>query len=298
MKAPVVVFSFNRADNLESLLYSLSLCEYANETIVYLYIDGARNEEDKENQLLFDNIIAEVQCSFLELIVTKKDINVGLRKSLIQGITNVLSEYDNVIVLEDDLTLSPNFLCYMNDSLEFYKNNEEVASISGYTNYISTRHNKDNYFHLRPCSWGWATWKNRWEVVDWDYKPVSLKEWFFLWLKCKPVGDDIFRMFRNLHSEKINSWAISWTIHNIRNKRFTSYPYVSKVSNDGFGDMATHCISDNPFITNFKKSNKKSFYLLKKIRVNKKEVFKFNLYFSNWYKLIFKLGFRLKKKGD
>lgn len=297
MKAPVIVFTFNRADNLESLLYSLSLCEYANKTKVYVFVDGPRNESDRKQQLLFNCIFAKTQKSFLELNVSKRDVNIGLRKSLIAGVTDVLSNYESVIVLEDDLVLSPNFLVYMNESLCFYKEKQDVASISGYTNQISKHNIKDNYFHLRPCSWGWATWKNRWEGVDWEYRPTTVKEWVALWLKCKPVGDDIFRMYKNLQTGKINSWAISWTIHNIINKKLTSYPYISKVTNEGFGEMATHCVSDNPFVTNFRNTNENNFYFSSELKTNIKEVFKFNLYFSNLYKLIFKLGFRLRTKG-
>jgi hypothetical protein len=294
-KAPVVIFTFNRPDNLKSLLVSLSLCKHASETKVYLHIDGPRNDKDKVSQLLFDDIITPFEKLFFALIVVKKKSNIGLRNSLIEGITDTLSNYGSAIVLEDDLILSPNFLTYMNTSLQRYKENKNVGSISGYSNSISSKFNKDNYFHLRPCSWGWATWEDRWEIVDWNYKPDSVVEWISLWLKCKPVGDDIFRMFRDLHTGKINSWAISWTIHNIVKGKYTSYPFISKVKNDGFGELATHCKSDNPFITNFVKTNEHTFQLLDDIKIDKKVIFKFNIYFSNIYKLFFKLGFRLKR---
>lgn len=295
MKAPVVIFSYNRPEHLDSILKSLSSCEFANETKVYLYIDGPRNRSDKQAQTLFDSIIDRYRFIFLEFVVYKRKKNVGLRKSLIAGITELLHKYDRIIVLEDDLELSPNFLAFMNDSLTFYENQLEVSSVSGYTNAISSVSDFDNYFHLRPCSWGWATWANRWDKVDWDYKPKNNLEWCKLWWKCKFVGDDIFRMFRQLHLKKNNSWAISWTIHNIISKKYASYPKVSKVKNIGFGELATHCKSDNPFLSNYKISTGKKFLFSSVVKASWRDIVRFNWYFSNLYKLLFKLGFRFGK---
>jgi len=295
--APVILFGFNRVDLFESLLTSLVECEGCSKTDVYIFIDGPRTEGERLEQLKFTPLINMYSSCFSQLSILFSSENQGLRRSLIGGVSSVLENYDSVIVLEDDLIVSNNFLSYMNKCLNFYKNNNEIASISGYTNEISKSNVVDNYFHLRPCSWGWATWKNRWEVIDWDYKPTSFKEWCLLWLKCKPVGDDIFRMFRHLHSGKNNSWAITWTINNIINKKMTSYPHLSKVSNIGFGVDATHCVSDNPFVTNFKYSSENNFNLLKEAKTQGWIVIKFNLYFSNLYKALFKLGFRLKNSN-
>lgn len=295
--APVVMFGFNRPDLFESLLKSLVECNECPQTDLFIFIDGPRTEEEKNIQKKFTPIINQFTEKFLSVNIIKSTENNGLRNSLINGVTNVLTKYNSVIILEDDLIVSNNFLSYMNKSLNYYYNNQTVASVSGYTNYISNNDIVDNYFHIRPCSWGWATWKNRWDVIDWDYKPASFIEWFALWFKCKPASDDIFRMFRDLHTKKNNSWAISWTIDNIRTKKLTSYPYVSKVKNVGFGDEATHCKSDNPFITNFEPSSKTSFNLLASVKVKFNIVLKFNLYFSNLYKILFKLGFRLKSNS-
>ena len=43
--------------------------------------------------------------------------NMGLARSIVQGVTETLRTHDRVIVLEDDLELSPHFLRYMNDGV-------------------------------------------------------------------------------------------------------------------------------------------------------------------------------------
>ena len=60
-------------------------------------------------------------------------INKGLAKSIIDGVSNMLNRYSRVIVLEDDLRTTPNFLDFMNQSLDFYENNRAIQSVSGYS---------------------------------------------------------------------------------------------------------------------------------------------------------------------
>ena len=71
---------------------------------------------------------------------------------------------------KDDLVSSPDFPKYMNDALDYYEKDDEIWSISGYTFNIDIPkdYNSEVYLSCRGCSWGWATWKDRWEKVDWD----------------------------------------------------------------------------------------------------------------------------------
>lgn len=62
----------------------------------------------------------------------ERSINCGLANNIIDGVTSVINEYGKVIVLEDDLVVSPYFLKYMNDALNMYENEEEVVCIHGY----------------------------------------------------------------------------------------------------------------------------------------------------------------------
>jgi len=56
-----------------------------------------------------------------------------LANSIIEGVTQVIREYGRVIVPEDDLLISPNFLTYMNQALNFYEKNSKVFSVAGYS---------------------------------------------------------------------------------------------------------------------------------------------------------------------
>ena len=79
-----------------------------------------------------------------------------------------------MIVVEDDLVLSPFFLRYMNDGLERYEHDERVASISAFLNPVDG--DIPNTFFLRYFAcWGWATGKRAWDLLNTDSRDLLKK---------------------------------------------------------------------------------------------------------------------------
>jgi GR25 family glycosyltransferase involved in LPS biosynthesis len=123
-----------------------------------------------------------------------------LANSIISGVSQILKEHDKVIVLEDDLITSPNFLDFMNQALNFYQGNKQIHSISGYTLDLPSLKNytKDYYLGYRASSWGWGTWKEKWESVDWnvskyrEFKRNPLQQ-----IKFMKGGSDLPHMLSN-----------------------------------------------------------------------------------------------------
>lgn len=60
----------------------------------------------------------------------------------------------------------------MNQALDFYENDNKIISICGYGLKIKRPRGYvgDVYLLGRSSSWGWATWKDRWEQIDWIYR--------------------------------------------------------------------------------------------------------------------------------
>ncbi len=88
---------------------------------------------------------------------------------------------------------------------------------------------------------------------------------------------------------QLDSWAILWVYNHFLSGWLVSYPYKSRVLNMGYGEDATHCkSSENPYITELNQEKiEKPF--LDKVRIEKDIVSRVNWYFSNRYKLLFKL---------
>ena len=169
--APVVVFAFNRPDLLKSCVASLLANEEAAASDLYVFVDGPRPEHPAD-QGQVDAVREYVKTisGFRSLHYQFAERNRGLAPSVISGITAVIGQYGRAIVVEDDLYVSDNFLAFVNAGLDRYLDDQDVFSVCGYSNKVRTPKQDacDAYFCVRSCSWGWGTWKDRWESVDWD----------------------------------------------------------------------------------------------------------------------------------
>ena len=102
---------------------------------------------------------------FKSLNIIERDINMGLSKSIITGVTEICDKYGKVIVLEDDHVTSPYFLQYMNDGLRAYEHDEDVISIHGYIYPLGDKLPETFFIRGADC-WGWATWKTSWAIYE------------------------------------------------------------------------------------------------------------------------------------
>jgi hypothetical protein len=286
MNIGIVVFAFNRPKLLASSLESLMNCQGAESYPVTIFVDGPRNDNDKVLIAQTINIINNLRLPNLKLVIS--DYNKGLARSVIDGVTDMFSIYDALIVLEDDLTYSPNFLNYMNISLNHYEKQLNVASVSGYSFEIGNESDNDNYFHPRPTSWGWSTWKDRWLKVNWGIETCDTS--FINMNKFAKNGQDLPRMLKATKSGVIDSWAVIWAYKHFENNWLSSYPYISLVDNVGFGEQATNCKGENHFKSSFLKTSSSVFSLTSTVKVNKSIIKKFNSYNSNYTKLKRKIG--------
>ncbi len=176
--------------------------------------------------------------------------------------TKIFETYPTVIVLEDDLVPSKNFLQFMNQTLRAYQNESNVFSVAGYNYPFNIKNNEkyDVYFLPRPCSTGWATWKDRWVDLDWEIKDFQdfSKDKVAI-DKFKEGGTDIFQMLKRQQAGEIDSWAIRWSYNLFRKQSLTAYPILSKIKNIGFSDQATNSNIYNKYSTCFDTENKSMF---------------------------------------
>lgn len=131
--APIALFTYNRADHTQSAVESLLRNVEASQSDLFVFSDGPKNETKIEGVKQNREYIHTI-TGFKSVTIVERESNWGLSKSLIAGITELTDKYGRVIVVEDDLILSPYFLKYMNDALEKYKDDDRVASISAFLN--------------------------------------------------------------------------------------------------------------------------------------------------------------------
>ena len=240
--APILLFTYKRLTPLKKTVEALRQNHLAQMSDLFIFSDGPKSDADVHQ---IENIRSFLKTinGFRTVEIAASQANKGLATSIIEGVNKVFEQYDRVIVLEDDLLTTPNFLNYMNDALSYYESAPKAFSISAYS--FNFKHNEDaqntTYFINRGWSWGWSTWKDRWQEVDWevtDYPSFSKDR------KRKKQfaagGSDLNKMLQKQMTGQLDSWAIRWFYHQYKVGGLTLYPLASKVYNNGFDAYATH----------------------------------------------------------
>jgi hypothetical protein len=267
--APVCLFTYKRLQETKQTVESLQRNFLANESELFIFSDGPKSDRDRDQVNQVREYIKSIS-GFKNITVFESSENKGLANSIIAGVTQIIERYGKAIVLEDDLITSLNFLIYMNKALDFYKTNPKVFSIAGYTVPIKKIAEEDIYFTQRASSWGWATWKNCWEKIDWEIKNFDkLKKDSNFRRAFNKMGSDMYKMLNAQMSGRINSWAIRWCYNQFQMGQYTVFPTISKVLNIGTSADATHTkVYPERFYTVLDISGNKNFTFTDKIELN------------------------------
>lgn len=293
--APVVLFTYNRPMHLLKVIESLLLNKESKETDLIIYSDGYKNGLDKDQVLACRKVIIDI-TGFKSLKIVTRDNNLGLAESVISGATEILNQYGKGIFLEDDLTVSSNFLSFMNEGLDKFANNHNIASIHGYV----YPHNKalPDYFFLKGADcWGWATWSRAWEKFDKSAESLEIKLRSMNAVR-KFNFNNSYKYFEMLidNKNKLNdSWAIRWYASAFVNNLYTLYPNKSFVQNIGLdGSGSNGAAGFNYFNSDFNTEYKP--IEINTVKENKKAYNAFVKYFKTLNKVRTSLIYRVLKK--
>jgi hypothetical protein len=280
--APIALFVYNRPWHTHQTVEALQCCELAVESDLYIFADGPKNNATEEQKAQISEVRHYIHTidGFHSVTVEESETNNGLANSVISGVTKVIEKYSKVIVLEDDIVAHPFFLRFMNEALDFYKHDSRIFMIGGcrLKFKIPWWYFHDIYILHRSCSWGWATWKERWSLADWnisDYNSFinNRKE---IELFCRG-GQDMIYLLQQQINGIIDSWAIRWDYCMYKHNGFCLWPINSLVNNIGFDYSGVHC-SNNSKIEMPSLNKKKSIKFVKNIAANNtlsKSFFKF-----------------------
>jgi hypothetical protein len=239
--APIALFVYKRPEHTRRTIEALKCCPEFVESPVYVFCDGPREPADQpavQGARLAARKALNGHGEFVESVVNR-----GLARSIIAGVDRVCEEYGRVIVIEDDLVVSPKFLAFMNAVLERYADEERVMQVSGYMYPVPAfRDRGDALFLPVLATWGWATWGRAWRHFDekatgWQ----RLKHDSLLRHRFNIEGSvDFYSMLRLQLAGKIDSWAIRWYWSMFSQNGLVVYPPRSYVENIGLDGSGTH----------------------------------------------------------
>jgi hypothetical protein len=163
--APIALFIFRRPEHTRRVIASLKACPGFSESPVYVFADGPRSPDDfsavQEARMEARLLLGE------NAVFVEREGNLGVDNSIISGVTELCDRYGKVVVVEEDLTVAPYFLRFLNTGLELYEDDPTVMQVGGYMYDVPQLQGQSEALFLpMTSSLGWATWKRAWDQFD------------------------------------------------------------------------------------------------------------------------------------
>jgi len=224
----IVVIAYNRPDSLIRLLGSIARMQVPDNSKprLVISIDGGGDSRTIE-------VARDIIWAYGEKVVIEHDQNLGLKEHMLQC-GDMSQQYGAVILLEDDLVVSPAFYLFACAVLKCYAGDDRIAGISLYSQRVNETagcifepiNNGHPVFLSRmPSSWGQAFTARQWK-------------WFRGWLKNTNSLSDSPEIPDNIRRWPESSWKKYFCDYTVHSKRWFIYPYDSYTTN--FGDVGQH----------------------------------------------------------
>ena len=244
--APIILFVYARPDHAEKSLNALAKNDLAKDSDLIIFCDGPKKESAVEkNKQVVELITKEKGLGrFRSVTLNISEKNKGLAKSIITGVSEIMTQYGRCIIIEDDVITNPYFLTYMNNALDKFEKDETIWSIAGFTYPLKAlkKYSHDIYLSYRSCSQAWGCWRDRWESIDWEVKDFDeLKK---SWKKRRQFnrgGNDLYRMLRHQMRGERDSWAVRFCYAQSKQDKYAIYPKETLTLNIGEDGSGTHC---------------------------------------------------------
>lgn len=256
LDAAVLLLIFNRPDTTDKVFQAIKI---ARPKRLYVSADGPRVSKIGEQELCEKarQIINQVDWD-CEVKTLFRDINLGCKLAVSEGITWFFKHEEMGIILEDDCLPSQSFFLFCDKLLNRYKNDFRIWHIAG-TSTLSSDillNNDSFYFSNFNHIWGWASWANRWEMYDRD---ICLFNEFIKMNYIENITKNTLLQkfwisnFKSVFNKKFDTWDYQWYFTTWINRGISIIPTVNLVSNIGFSEDATHTLDIKNKLSNMER---------------------------------------------
>ena len=125
---PIVIFAYNRPSHFKRVTIALQNNKIKNK--IYLILDGPRNKKEK---IIQEDILGSIQIvgkfnkfKKKQIILIKNKKNLGLAKSILNGLDKISKLHSSFIVLEDDTIPYNNLIKFFERCLKKYSKEKQV----------------------------------------------------------------------------------------------------------------------------------------------------------------------------
>ena len=237
---PILIIGYKRLTEFENLIFSVIECQPER---IYVALDFVDEDLSGFYRESFREIItrAKLASPRIEINVWQRDRNLGSALSVMSAIDWAFKSEDELIILEDDLIISPLLIEYFDKCLDQLNYSQDVFMISG-TNPFSTITQASEYGIAHyPLVWGWATNREKWIQIRYGILESSAF-----------TNRRVNRRTRNFletgriraQSMKIDAWDVPLSAYMAATGKKCFIPKWNLVSNIGSGVNATHTLAN------------------------------------------------------
>jgi hypothetical protein len=240
--APILVSVYNRKDHLTQCINSLLSNDLAKDCVLYIVSDAAFKIEHEGSIKEVRNYISTIR-GFKQVNLIERKENYGSYRSIVEAFNFVINTHGKIIFLEDDVSVSKNFLKYINDGLNYYYQYPKIFAITGYSYPVDYPDSVESTFIWQGNSpWGFGTWKSKWDFIDIDIKdyPSYFKN-KKLYSKLEKVAPSAFMIFLLDRFGSIKAMDARIYFNLVKNDMFVLFPKFSLTKNIGHDGTGEHC---------------------------------------------------------
>jgi len=221
MNVPIVIAAYNRDLSLQRLLNSVAAAFYLCPVKLIISVDGGGTGR-------VIDIAKEFDWQYGEKEVIHHPVNLGLRRHIL-SCGELAKDYDGIILLEDDLFVSPEFYKYALAAADFYRQCTDICGISLYSccfnetawlPFFPLVDGSDTFFMQLPCSWGQLWLREQW---------MEFSKWYFM--TETNISDSDIDLPYNICSWPETSWKKYFAKYMVEYDKYFVYPYNSYSTN-------------------------------------------------------------------
>lgn len=215
----VVIIAYNRPASLIRLLASLEKVRTDSVINLFIMIDGGGHPDVVK-------IAEKFHDPKFKTIVHHNAVNLGLKQNVLSS-ADIVDNFDAIIMLEDDLTVTPDIINYSISTINHFAQQKNVAGFALYAPefnefaklpFIPLQNGYDNYPMQVGCSWGQIWTKRQWQN-------------FRSWLNHNKQFNPSDLIPTEVNNWPDSSWKKSFNLYLTEKNEYIIYPYESLTTN-------------------------------------------------------------------
>ena len=264
VKTAILVPTLCRSKHLEKCLDSLKKNPWAEYVDVYVGVDYPAKESHWPGYREILKLVERDYSMFRSFNLYRRPTNYGADKNMDELYREATKDHEQFIFMEDDTEFSENYLEYMLKALDYFRDDPDVVSVSGYS--YPVRFETENDCNIITQNaifnmWGAGFWKSKFEecqkeivddlclVRDFSY---NIRHYRFSryrrtdYINCVAGVDPDDRDIRRYCYMFTSMTDIAMGVYMQVRGKYQAMPVISKVRNNGFDGTGLFCQAVKP----------------------------------------------------